>query len=149
MEARPPGGRPRAFVGVPRARRALRGCEKPVGGYGQAVEELGEPVAYTVLRDGVPVYDSDGARAGEVEHVLADDGPDIFHGLVVKTQDGHRFAARDQIADLRRDGVLLTVPAGALPEPSADPVAADADRPVGGQVQDGLRRAWEWLSQPR
>lgn len=106
-------------------------------------------MAYTVLPDGVAVYDSDRARVGEVEHVLADEGPDIFHGLVVRTPDGHRFAHREQIAELRRDGVVLAVPGAALREPGADPVAAEADRPVSEQLQEGLRRAWEWLSQPR
>jgi hypothetical protein len=106
-------------------------------------------VAYSVLSDGVPVYDSDGARVGEVEHVLADEGPDIFHGLIVGTPEGHRFASRDQIAELRRGGAELSVPGAELREPSADPVAADADRPLGEQLQDGLRRAWDWVSQPR
>lgn len=105
-------------------------------------------MAYTVLRDGVPVHDKDGVRVGEVEHVLADEGPDIFHGLIVRTPAGHRFADRDQIAELHRDGVVLAVTGADVREPSADPVAADADRPVSEQVQDGLRRAWEWVSQP-
>ncbi|GFJ76249.1 hypothetical protein [Phytohabitans houttuyneae] len=113
------------------------------------MEALGEPVAYTALPDGAPVYDSNHVLTGEVEHVLADEGSDIFHGLVVKTPNGHRFADRDEVAELHRDGVLLTVPGAELREPSADPVAADADRPVGEQVQEGLRRAWDWLSQPR
>ena len=106
-------------------------------------------MAYTVLPRGVPVYDGNRVITGEVEHVLADEGPDIFHGLVVKTPDGHRFAHRDQIAELHRGGVLLTVPGTELREPSADPVAAEADRPAGEQLQEGLRRAWDWLSQPR
>ncbi|MDQ7909503.1 hypothetical protein RB614_33765 [Phytohabitans sp. ZYX-F-186] len=113
------------------------------------MEGLGEPVAYTVLPDGVPVYDRNRVLVGEVEHVLADEGPDIFHGLIVRTPDGHGFADREQIAELHRRGVLLTVPGTDLRAPSADPVAADADRPAGEQLQEGLRRAWDWLSQPR
>jgi hypothetical protein len=106
-------------------------------------------VAYTVVPDGVPVWDRDGESVGDVEHVLADEGPDIFHGLVVRTPDGHRFAHREQIAELHRGGVLLSVPSAELREPSADPIAANADRPVGEQVQEGLRRAWDWLREPR
>ncbi|BCB90197.1 hypothetical protein Psuf_075100 [Phytohabitans suffuscus] len=102
-------------------------------------------MAYTVLPGGVPVYDSNRVLVGEVMHVLADEGPDIFHGLVVRTPDGHRFARREQIGELHSGGVLLTVPGTDLREPSADPVAADADRSVG----ENLRRAWEWLSEPR
>ncbi|MFC0531264.1 hypothetical protein [Phytohabitans kaempferiae] len=113
------------------------------------MEALGEPLAYTVLPDGVPVYDSNEVLVGEVEHVLADEGPDIFHGLIVDTPDGHRFADREQIAQLRRRGVILAVPGTDLRDPHADPIAAEAGRPVSEQVQHGLRRAWEWMSQPR
>jgi len=44
---------------------------------------LGRPVAYLVVTDGTPVYDKHGERVGVVEHVLADEDLDIFHGLVV------------------------------------------------------------------
>jgi hypothetical protein len=106
-------------------------------------------VAYTVLPDGVRVYDRNRVIVGEVEHVLADEGQDIFHGLIVHTPDGYRFAHREQIAELHREGVLLSVPGTALREPRADPVAAEAGRPISQQLQEGLRRAWEWMSQPR
>jgi hypothetical protein len=45
------------------------------------MNDLGPPVAYLALHDGVPVYDRDRVHVGEVEHVLADEGSDIFHGL--------------------------------------------------------------------
>ncbi|GIF18961.1 uncharacterized protein YrrD [Actinoplanes tereljensis] len=113
----------------------------------QAPEDLGAPVSYLVLADGTPVFDSSGSRAGEVEHVLADDKSDLFHGLIVKTADGHRFARANLVEGLFEHGVIITVPAAELPEPSADPAArlADQDATLG----QSLKRAWDWLVQPR
>ncbi|MBL7260450.1 PRC-barrel domain-containing protein [Paractinoplanes lichenicola] len=111
----------------------------------EAPEDLGAPVAYLVLKDGTPVFDESGARAGEVEHVLADDQTDLFHGLIVETREGHRFAPADKISGLFEHGVILTVPAADLPEPSEDPSARVADE----GLQDTLKRAWNWLIQPR
>jgi uncharacterized protein YrrD len=113
----------------------------------QAPEDLGAPVSYLVLADGTPVFDVSGSRAGEVEHVLADDKSDVFHGLIVKTADGHRFAPANRIDGLYEHGVIISVPAGELPEPSADPAArlAEADQTLG----QSLKKAWDWLVQPR
>ncbi|BCB77651.1 hypothetical protein GCM10022251_63680 [Phytohabitans flavus] len=102
-------------------------------------------MAYTVLPDRAPVLDSDRVFVGLVEHVLADEGQDIFHGLIVRTPDGPRFADREQIAEMHSGGALLTVPGTDLREPSADPVAGDAERPV----SERLQRAWEWLKKPQ
>jgi hypothetical protein len=116
------------------------------------VDNLGPPVAYLVLADGVPVYDRDGARIGVVEHVLADEGADIFHGLLVRTPqpDRYLFAAREQIAELRQGGVTLAVRGAELHKPGEDPVAAEATEvSPGEEVQEGLRRAWRWLTEPR
>jgi hypothetical protein len=42
--------------------------------------------------------------------------------------------------------VILAVPAAELPEPSADPAAQVADdESLAGE----LRRAWDWLIQPK
>lgn len=111
----------------------------------EAPEDLGAPVAYLVLKDGTPVYDESGARAGEVEHVLDDEQSDVFHGLIVKTPQGHRFAPADKVSGLFEHGVILTVPGADLPEPSEDPSARVADE----GLQDTLKRAWNWLIQPK
>ncbi|MGX6602308.1 PRC-barrel domain-containing protein [Micromonosporaceae bacterium Da 78-11] len=109
----------------------------------KAPEDLGTPVAYTVLKDGTPVYDRAGDKAGEVEHVLADQPTDLFHGLIVKTADGHRFAAAGQVDGLFEHGVIIAVPGAQLPEPTAEAAAQAAE-------DDGLlKRAWEWLIQPK
>ncbi|MFI5936844.1 PRC-barrel domain-containing protein [Actinoplanes sp. NPDC051494] len=99
-----------------------------------APEDLGAPQSYLVLSDGTPVYDRAGAEVGKVEHVLADDRDDIFHGLIVKTPEGHRYAEATVIDGIFERGVIITQSAGQLPEP------ADTDTPT-----DGLRRAWNWL----
>ena len=112
----------------------------------EAPEDLGAPVAYLVLKDGTPVYDRSGARAGSVEHVLADEGSDVFHGLVLSGGNGHRFAPADQVDGLFEHGVIIAVPAADLPEPSEDPAAKDvADE----GLRSSLKRAWQWLVQPK
>jgi|tagenome__1003787_1003787.scaffolds.fasta_scaffold19480508_2 hypothetical protein len=108
-------------------------------------EDVGAPIAYLVLARGTAVYDRSGDRVGTVEHVLADDREDIFHGLVVKTDDGHRYAPADQVDGIFERAVIVAKPAGELPEPSADPAAeAVADEGLGEQ----LKRAWDWIIQP-
>jgi sporulation protein YlmC with PRC-barrel domain len=112
----------------------------------QEPQDLGEPVSYLVLKDGVPVYDASGDKAGEVEHVLSDDKTDVFHGLIVKTAQGHRFARSELVDGLFEHGVIVSAPADQLPEPSED-AAAQAVEDEG--FANSLKRAWEWLVQPR
>lgn len=113
----------------------------------------GAPVAYLAISRGVPVYDETDAQVGVVEHVLADENADIFHGLLIRAESGpnrYLFAARDQVAEMYEDGVRLGVAGADLHEPSEDAVAAEAaSGSISDQARDGLRRAWEWLSQPR
>jgi hypothetical protein len=44
--------------------------------------------------------------------------------------------------------VIISVPAGQLPEPSADGVARVADS-GDDTLKQSLKRAWDWLVQPR
>ncbi|MEV4639354.1 PRC-barrel domain-containing protein [Actinoplanes sp. NPDC049548] len=111
-----------------------------------APEDLGAPQSFLVLADGTPVYDRAGDRVGTVEHVLSDDREEIFHGLVVKTGDGHRYAAANQVDGIFAHGVIVAVPAGELAEPSEDAAARTTDD---DSLADGLRRAWNWLVQPK
>jgi uncharacterized protein YrrD len=112
----------------------------------QAPEDLGAPVAYPVLKEGTAVYDRSGERAGEVEHVLADAPGDLFHGLVIKTGAGHRFAPAAQVDGLFENGVIIAVPGVQLPEPSADPAAQHA---TDDTLAANLKRAWKWLVEPK
>ncbi|WP_328466069.1 PRC-barrel domain-containing protein [Actinoplanes sp. NBC_00393] len=109
-----------------------------------APEDLGAPVAYLVLKDGTPVYDRSGDKVGKVEHVLADEQSDVFHGLLIKTGDGHRFAGGDQVDGLFERGVIVSEPADQLATPSADSPAGLAE-----SRSTGLKRAWDWLIQPK
>jgi uncharacterized protein YrrD len=112
----------------------------------EAPVDLGEPVSYLVLAEGTPVYDQSGERAGEVEHVLADDREDVFHGLLIKTAAGHRFARASLVDGLFAHGVIITAKAGELPEPSADPAARLAAEDE--SLAHSLKKAWDWLVQP-
>jgi PRC-barrel domain len=99
----------------------------------------GLPIAYPVLEPGVPVYDSDGRQVGTVDHVVAAPEEDIFHGLVIKTASGPRFAAADQVAELHERGVDLKLDGEA---------AADLPRPHGGapalRVRDPTAKTHRW-----
>jgi hypothetical protein len=116
------------------------------------MEDLGPPVAYLALPEGVPVYSSDGERIGTVEHVLAAEDADIFDGLVIDTADGHRFADAPEIAELHERGAVLAIDAAGareLPEPSENPGVLDfdpADAEEEGRLGGKLRRAWDLIS---
>jgi Uncharacterized protein conserved in bacteria (DUF2171) len=115
---------------------------------------MAEPASYLTLSPGTDVLGSDGERVGAVEHVLYDDSTDIFDGLVIDTRlgpGGHRFVDAEQVADLRANAVVLTLPAAdarRLPEPGPNPNvlrhggAEDSESPA----ERKLRRAWELIS---
>jgi hypothetical protein len=112
----------------------------------QAPEDIGAPISYLVLRPGAPVYDRSGDPVGTVEHVLADERQDVFHGLIIKTTIGHRYANGDVIDGMFERAVIVAAPADHLPEPSADPAAqAVEDENLSNQ----LKRAWDWMVNPR
>ena len=99
------------------------------------MDDLGPPIAYTVLEEGTPVYDRNGKRIGVVDHVLADMQLDIFEGVIVHTlplPGRHLFADVEQIAELHERGVLLSVERDDLHEPP--------ERPPPGSVRDDWGR---------
>jgi hypothetical protein len=114
--------------------------------------DLGNPVAYTVLRDGVPVYDPDGERIGVVEHVLADEISDIFEGLVIHTHPlpgTHRLAMPEQIQGMYERGVRLSVGRDELFEPTAEAEHRhhyDGGPPFEERIERALRRAWDRIA---
>ena len=107
-----------------------------------APEDLGAPQSF-LTAEGTPVYDRAGDKVGTVAHALADDRDEIFHGLVLETPKGHRYAAANQVDGIFEHGVIVAAPAEQLPEPAED--ATDDDSSLG----DGLRRAWKWLVEPK
>jgi hypothetical protein len=114
--------------------------------------DRGAPMSYLTLEPGTPVFTSDGAEVGRVEHVLAVPEADIFDGLVVKVRGGgHRFVDGPQVADIAAGGVTLALDAGAvdgLPEPSENPpeMSADPDDSAESDLARKLRRAWDLIS---
>lgn len=118
------------------------------------MEDLGAPISYLTLADGVPVYASDGGQVGKVTHVLADPDVDVFDGLVISSggvPPDHRFVDADQVGELHERGVVLGIDselAAELPKPSDSPAAMSAgpDDTVPDELRDKLRRAWDRIS---
>ena len=115
------------------------------------MDDLGAPGSYMTLREGMPVYSSDGQRLGEVEHVLAEPDKDIFDGIVFGRPDGHRFVDAPEVERIHERGVVLALDAAdaeRLPEPSANPatMSASADDTAEGELERKLRRAWDLIS---
>lgn len=114
----------------------------------------GDPISYLTLEPGTDVISSDGEAVGKVEHVLGDEGTDIFDGLVIDTRagpGGRRFVDAPEVLELRERAVLLTISAAevaGLPEPGPSPAAMehhgteDSESPL----QHKLRRTWERIS---
>jgi uncharacterized protein YrrD len=116
--------------------------------------DLGPPIAYAALDPGTPVYSADAQQIGQVAHVLADEGEDIFDGIVIAEGPGHRahrFADAEQIAEIHDRGVVLTLDRDAcaqLPQPSANPAVMHDDPAQAGRGvrHEKLRRAWDLIS---
>jgi hypothetical protein len=56
-------------------------------------EQTGEeiPLAWTAMPYRAPVLDRDGGSVGTAESLLGDEARDIFHGIVVKLDDGNQL----------------------------------------------------------
>jgi hypothetical protein len=121
----------------------MSGVEREDVGPGvrEEVADLGRPIAYLVLAEGTPV----------VDRVVADVDLDLFYGIVVHTHPlpgRHLYADRDQIAGLYERAVLLAVTADDLHEPGDPGPPRRDDHPHGPEtrLEDGLRRAWDWIT---
>ena len=105
----------------------------------------GVPIAYTALEQGTPVFSSDGEQIGLAERVLADEGKDIFDGIVVDTPSGDRFVDAPDVAALYERAVVLKLSAEearSLSEPSPAPAVIDVDPDVPVDVdRDGVAGA--------
>ena len=75
------------------------------------MEDLGDPISYLVLEKGTPVYTSDGEKLGAVVEVRADDGSDIFDGIVLDKNSilpgGREEIPADEIEEIYERGVVL------------------------------------------
>jgi hypothetical protein len=113
--------------------------------------DYGTPASYLTLAPGTAVYSSDGAKVGEVAHVLAVPEDDIFDGVVIDVGGGHRFVDAPQVREIFEDGVELRISeadAERLPEPSENAPAMEvgADDMAPDHLRDKLRRAWDLIS---
>ncbi|HEY2671077.1 MAG TPA: hypothetical protein VGJ07_11975 [Rugosimonospora sp.] len=111
------------------------------------MQDLGPPIAYLVLNPGTPVYDHDGNQIGVMEHVLADERSDIFHGLVVRAEPPlprHAFVDADQIAELHERGVLLSDGGSHLHDVN-EPTGVGEASLEEGKLRARLEEAREWV----
>jgi uncharacterized protein YrrD len=119
------------------------------------VEDLGPPIAYTVLEEGMPVFDRNGKRIGVVERVMGDMQLDIFEGVILHTRPlpgRHLYADMNQIAELHERGVVLAVARDELHEPPDEAKRKqreDSPDAPESPLEARLRRAWDWLTQRR
>ncbi len=116
--------------------------------------DLGEPASYLTLKPGTPVYSADAEAIGEVTHVLADQGEDVFDGIVIGEHvfgEGHRFADAADVQEIFEHGVVLKLDRAAceqLQKPTANP-AVMHDDPAESNSEFShakLRRAWDLIS---
>lgn len=116
--------------------------------------DLGFPSSYEALEPGTPVYSADEQQVGKVAHVLADEGEDVFDGIVISehfVSGAHRFADADDVDRIYDRGVVLKLDreaAARLPEPSANPAVMrdDPSKAGRGRVGEKLKRAWDYIS---
>jgi hypothetical protein len=88
----------------------------------------GLPIAYELLEKGVPVYASGGEQVGTVDHVVAAEAEDIFHGVVMRTSAGQRFIPAEDVASLHEHGCDLRIDVAAVEALEAPHGAAPAWR---------------------
>jgi hypothetical protein len=118
-------------------------------------DDRGHPIAYMVLAEDTPVQGRDGGEVGKVKRVLADEGSDIFDGLILDTPDGDRFVDAPHVGEMYERLVVLEMTAAdaqRLPEPTPSPASVDiapddvAGDTTGDKVRDAARRAWDRIS---
>ena len=103
------------------------------------VADEGLPIAYRVLERGVRVLSSDGDEVGTVDHVVAAEQQDIFHGVVMSSPRlGQRFVPAEDVASLHEGGVDLRIPASEIAELPAPGGAAPQ------YTEDPAESKWEY-----
>jgi hypothetical protein len=69
-----------------------------------------EQVAWTAMPYRAPVMDAQGKRIGTAESLLGDEEEDIFHGIVVKLEDGrHVEISAAKVGPITRSVVHTSV----------------------------------------
>lgn len=118
------------------------------------MEDLGEPISYLVVAEGVPVYSSEGEHLGRVVRVLSETKVDMFDGIIFDTTagpGGHRFVDAPDVGEIYERGVVLKITAAEaaqLSKPGKNPgsVEVAADDVAGEPRPSFWRRAWNLFS---
>lgn len=80
-------------------------------------QDHGNPVHYTAIEQGTPVYDNSGQRVGEIEQVADNYTEHILDGFVIADGEGAvRFVDAPEVARTLERGVMLTIDAAAVAE---------------------------------
>ncbi len=111
----------------------------------------GEPISYLMLPTGIPTFSCDGEQVGTVQRVLADEGADIFDGLILDTEEGERFVDAPAVGDLYERAAFLSLSAAQArhlhaPEGNPPVVEVDADDAEEGVLRRRLRETWDLIS---
>ena len=68
---------------------------------------MADPVAWTIVERGWPVYDADGNEVGKVHEIAGDENADIFDGLSIKERTfGHDKYVPAEVVDRIEDGAV-------------------------------------------
>jgi hypothetical protein len=68
---------------------------------------MADPVAWTVVERGWPVYDADGHEVGKVHEIAGDENADIFDGLSIKESAlGRDKYVPAEVVDRIEDGAI-------------------------------------------
>lgn len=109
-------------------------------------DEHGDPIHYSAIKPGTPVFSSDGVEVGTVRQVADNYREHILDGFVIEDRGGAvRFVDAPEVARTFERAVTLTIDAAAAselgpPDPGAASFAANLN---GGRVSRLLGRAWK------
>jgi hypothetical protein len=109
-------------------------------------DSRGQPIAYTALTNGTPVYLSDETTLlGRVKRVMAVPEKDIFDGIVVTTEHGDRFVDAPETGAMYENAIFLRIgadEASRLPDPKGNPavMAVGPDEASEGAARFGISR---------
>jgi hypothetical protein len=105
-----------------------------------------QPVSYEGVPLGVPLLSSTGQQFGTLVKVLEIPSEDLFDGVIVSTDYGHRFVDRDQISEITTEYIKCDLDdqqTTRLPEPSGTPVFhANAEYGEGRTFREWVHRTF-------
>ena len=79
-------------------------------------DEQGQPIHYSAVERGTPVFSSDGVEVGKVHQVVDNYREHILDGFVIATSGGNVFADAPEVGRTTDRAVTLTIDAAAVAE---------------------------------